>query len=69
MKHWMLMPNLDNSWGMTQNLKAFVYIGPTKGQSRSNGMWDVIFTQGDVLTQSNHVIIPSDVLSEGERDT
>ena len=29
---------------------------------------DVIFNQEDILTRSNHVIIPSDVLSEGERE-
>ena len=29
---------------------------------------NVIFNQEDVLTKSNYVVIPSDVLSEGERD-
>ena len=29
---------------------------------------NVIFNQEDVLTKSDHVIIPGDVLSEGERD-
>ena len=29
---------------------------------------DVIFNQEDILTKSDHVIIPSDVLSEREKD-
>ena len=29
---------------------------------------DVIFNQEDVLTKSDHVVIPGDVLSEGEKD-
>ena len=29
---------------------------------------DVIFNQEDVLTKNNHVVIPGDVLSEGEKD-
>ena len=34
----MLVPNLDGSWAMNQNLQVFIYIGPTKGQSQSNTM-------------------------------
>ena len=30
--------------------------------------WDVIFNQEDVLTKSDHVVIPGDVLSEGEKN-
>ena len=30
--------------------------------------WDIIFNQKDVLTKSDHVAIPGDILSEGEKD-
>ena len=62
----MLMPSLDNFVGYDSESKGFHIYWPNKQSVTVK--CDVIFNQEDVLTKSNHIIVPGDVLSEGERD-
>ena len=52
--------------GYNSESKGFHIYWPNKQSATVK--CDVIFNQEDILTKNDHVFIPSDVLSEGEKD-
>ena len=60
------MPSLDNFVGYDSESKGFHIYWPNEWSVTVK--WDVIFNQENILTKSDHVVILSDVLSEGEKE-